>query len=262
VERSRAVITATVAEPLGISLEEALIAMEAAYLAKLAEAFATALEHPESTTIAAFGGAGPMSASGAAHLKGVKSVLVPKLAAIFSAFGITFSDIGQTYEAALTEATSEAANAVHDSLLARAERDMFQEGYELAGCALEWALVVEEPDGTLVCETPYTYGDAPAVGAGRHGAIKLKVTAALPHGSLVENESLTKRPAVASGTRQVRSSADRVDEIPVYSLVDQEPGATASGPAIVEGPFFTARVLDGWQLDVTAGGDLMLHDAH
>jgi N-methylhydantoinase A/oxoprolinase/acetone carboxylase beta subunit len=261
-ERSRTVIIASVAEPLGISLEEALVEMEAAYLARLAEAFTTALEYPEGTTIAAFGGAGPMSAAGAARLKGVKNVLVPKLAAIFSAFGITFSDIGQTYEGGLGESTSEAARSVHDSLLERAERDMFQEGYELAGCALEWALVVEEPDGTLVSETSYTCGDAPVVGAGRHGALKLKVTAALPHGNLAENESVTKRPAVASGTRQVRSSATRVDEIPVYRLVDQDPGATASGPAIVEGPFFTARVLDGWQLDVTAGGDLMLHDTH
>jgi N-methylhydantoinase A len=48
----------------------------------------------------------------------------------------------------------------------------------------------------------------------------------------------------------------------VYSLPDQQPGATAQGPAIVEGPFFTARVLDGWHLQVTAGGDLLLTDTH
>jgi N-methylhydantoinase A len=48
----------------------------------------------------------------------------------------------------------------------------------------------------------------------------------------------------------------------VYSLTDQQPGATAHGPAIVEGPFFTARVLDGWNLQVTAGGDLLLTDTH
>ena len=40
---------------------------------------------------------------------------------------------------------------------------MFQEGYELAGCTLEWALVGEEPDGTLISEIPYAYGDAPRV---------------------------------------------------------------------------------------------------
>ena len=62
--------------------------------------------------------------------------------------------------------------------------------------------------------------------------------------------------------RQVRSSATQIDDVPVYSLLDQEPGASAVGPAIVEGPFFTARVLDGWRLAVTAGGDLRLTDTH
>jgi N-methylhydantoinase A len=261
-ERSRAVITATVAEPLGISLEEALVEMEAAYFSAVADAFADVIEAPESSTIAAFGGAGPMSACGAARLKNVKSVLVPKLAAVFSAFGISFSDIGQNYEGSLAESTSEAAESVHDSLLERAERDMFQEGHELAACSLLWTLVVEESDGTLVSETPYTYGDAPAVCAGQHGSLKLNVTAQLPHAGLFHNESLPARQAVASSTRRVRSSASRVDVVPVYSLVDQEPGASAHGPAIVEGPFFTARVLDGWRLEVTAGGDLRLTDTH
>ena len=261
-ERSKAVILATVAEPLGVGLEEALVQMEAAYFATIAKAFADVIEDPADTTIAAFGGAGPMSACGAARLNNVRTVLVPKLAAVFSAFGISFSDIGQSYEVGLSEPSIEAAKSVHDMLVERAERDMFQEGHELAACTLQWSLVVEEADGTLVSETPYTYGDAPAVGAGQPASLKLDVTFELPHASLAGNTSLASHPAVASGTRQVRSSATQVDEVPVYSLLDQEPGATAVGPAIVEGPFFTARVLDGWKLDVTAAGDLMLTDIH
>jgi len=261
-DRSKTVITATVAEPLGVSLEEALLEMEAAYFATTAASFADAIEDAADTTVAAFGGAGPMSACGAARLNGVKTVLIPKLAAIFSAFGISFSDIGQSYEIALSDATADAAKQLHDSLLERAERDMFQEGHELAACALVWSVVVEDEDGSLVSEAPYGYGDTAAVSPGQHAALKLTVTAPLPHAVLAGDEQLTPRPAVVSGTRQVRSSADHVDEVPVYSLLEQQPGATALGPAIVEGPFFTARVLAGWQLDVTAGGDLMLTDTH
>ena len=236
--------------------------MEAAYFATVARSFADEIDSAGDTTLAAFGGAGPMSACGAARLNGVKTVLIPKLAAIFSAFGISFSDIGQHYEVALAEPSSEAAEAAHDSLLERAERDMFQEGHELAACALEWTVVVEETDGTLVSESPYAYGDSPSVGAGQHGSLELTVTAALPHAALASDELLAPRPAVASGTRKVRSTADHVHDVPVYTLLEQAPGATAQGPAIVEGPFFTARVLAGWQLDVTAGGDLMLTDTH
>jgi len=259
-ERSKAVILATVAEPLGVGLEEALVEMEAAYFATIAKSFAAVIGDPADTTIAAFGGAGPMSACGAARLNNVKTVLVPKLAAVFSAFGISFSDIGRSYEVGLSEPTVEAAQSVHDMLVERAERDMFQEGHDLAACTLQWSLVVEEADGTLVSEAPYTYGDAPAVGAGQPASLTLVVTFELPHASLAANTSLASHPAVASGTRQVRSSATEVDEVSVYALLDQKPGATALGPSIVEGTFFTARVLDGWKLDVTAAGDLMLTD--
>jgi N-methylhydantoinase A len=261
-DRSKAVITATVAEPLGVSLEEALLKMEAAYFATTAASFADAIEDPADTTVAAFGGAGPMSACGAARLNGVKAVLIPRLAAIFSAFGISFSDIGQSYEIGLSDPSSDAAKELHDSLLQRAERDMFQEGHELAACALVWTMVVDDEDGTSVSETPYSYGDAPAVGPGQHAALKLSVTAALPHAVLAGDERLSPRPAVALGTRQVRSNVNQVEDVPVFSLLEQQLGATAQGPAIVEGPFFTARVLAGWKFDVTAGGDLMLTDIH
>ena len=189
-------------------------------------------------------------------------LLVPKLAAIFSAYGISFSDLGQSYEVGLSELSAEATKSVHDLLAARAQRDMFQEGHELAACELQWSLVVEEADGTLVSETPYAYGDAPALGGGQPASMKLDVTFELPHATLTGNTSITPHAAGASGTRQVRSSATQVDEVLVYSLLDQQPGATALGPAIVEGPFFTARVLDGWTLEVTAAGDLMLTDTH
>jgi len=62
--------------------------------------------------------------------------------------------------------------------------------------------------------------------------------------------------------RAVRSDAQHVDDVSVYYLDDQQPGAHADGPAIVEGPFFTARVPAGWRLDVTSNGDLILTDTH
>lgn len=261
-ERSRAVITATIAQPLGITLEGALVEMEAVYFATLAASFASAIGDPSETTLAAFGGAGPMSACGAAQINGISKVLVPKLAAIFSAYGISFSDIGQTYEAMLAKGSDKAVKAAYDSLLERAERDMFQEGYELAACSLDWTLIVEKDDGTLVSSSTYLDGAVPVIRTGEHGLLKLSVTAALPHAAIAADAELTATSAVAAGMRTVRSSAICVDDVPVFSLLAQKPGATAAGPAIVEGPFFTARVLAGWKFDVTAGGDLLLTHSH
>jgi N-methylhydantoinase A/oxoprolinase/acetone carboxylase beta subunit len=261
-ERSRAVITATIAQPLGITLEGALVEMEAVYFATLAASFASAIGDPSETTLAAFGGAGPMSACGAAQINGISKVLVPKLAAIFSAYGISFSDIGQTYEAMLAKGSDKAVKAAYDSLLERAERDMFQEGYELAACSLDWTLIVEKDDGTLVSSSTYLDGAVPVIRTGEHGLLKLSVTAALPHAAIAADAELTATSAVAAGMRTVRSSAICVDDVPVFSLLAQKPGATVAGPAIVEGPFFTARVLAGWKFDVTAGGDLLLTHSH
>ncbi|MFJ5837658.1 hydantoinase/oxoprolinase family protein [Streptomyces shenzhenensis] len=258
-ERSRTVVTETVADPLGISLEEALVRMEQAFFEALSSAFAHLVQ--ENTTLAAFGGAGPMSATGAARPAGVKRVLVPRTAAVFSALGISFSDIGKTYEAGVPEPTTAATRTTYGELLGRAERDMFQEGYTLADCDASWQVVVEEEDGTPVSRAPYRPGDA--VGhPERRVSLQLTITAPLPHPELTADQEVESRPASSVGSRSVRSAADRVDEVPVHVLTELSPGDTGAGPAIVEGPFFTARVLPGWTFRVTSGGDLLLHDTH
>jgi N-methylhydantoinase A/oxoprolinase/acetone carboxylase beta subunit len=255
--RSEAVIRTTIAEPLGISLEEALTEMEHAYYATMATAVAHVAN--EGTTLAAFGGAGPMSACGAAELAGIRTVLVPRMAAVFSAFGISFSDIGKTYEAPVEDCTASALSTLHDRLVVRAERDMFQEGYPLEGCTQRWTLVGEDAQGETVDDAPYVRGDAPRVRGGQL-SLRLEVTADLPHSPLSDGSAVVRRAALSTRGRSVRMSAHQVAELPVYVLDDQPRGAHAVGPAIVEGPFFTARVSPGWEIDVTANGDLILND--
>ncbi|MGY3318683.1 hydantoinase/oxoprolinase family protein [Arthrobacter sp. TE12232] len=260
-ERSRAVITEVIAEPLGITLNDALIRMEAAYFERMAQSFAADVEDADATTVAAFGGAGPMSACGAARIAGVRRVLVPKMAAVFSAFGIGFSDVAQTYEANVAGMGAQDFGATKAMLLARAARDMFQEGHEIDDCRLEWNVVLEDAEGQLVSELPYLASD-PQPGTSEHNTM-LTLTARyeLPHASIRRAESVATTAAVAASTRKVRSAVDKVDEVQVFDLDSQTAGASASGPAIVEGPYFTARVPHGWVFDVTVSGDLMLTDS-
>ncbi|CAN5420801.1 hydantoinase/oxoprolinase family protein [soil metagenome] len=258
-DRARAAILETVADPLGIGVEEALLLMEAAYFETIASVITDLAQ--EDTTLAAFGGAGPMSACGAARLAGVKRVLIPRLAAVFSAFGISFSDIGKSYAVGVSDPTADSTAATYDDMLVRAERDMFQEGYQLADCHTEWLLAEETADGDTVATKPYRRGDPVAAGTAQL-SLRLDVTAALPQPVLVSDSTVTPVDAVSDGVRAVRSGANRVDEVSVYRLDDQQPGARSVGPAIVEGPFFTARVPAGWRLDVTSNGDLILTDTH
>lgn len=256
-DRARAAVKETVADPLGVSIEEALILMESAYFQATASSFAHLAD--SDTTLAAFGGAGPMSACGAAHIAGVSRVLIPRLAAVFSAFGIGFSDIGKSYEAGIVDGSAEEMTKVYDGMLARAERDLFQEGFELGECTQQWSVTAEDADGDLISATSYRPGDTVAE-AGAQVSLRLDVVASLPHTQLDLASDVEPSPASPAGTRNVRSAAGRVDTVPVYILADQLPGAEATGPAIVEGPFFTARVLAGWYLNVTSSGDLILTD--
>ena len=75
--------------------------MEAAYFERIAAVLRRRRRRSaRRTTIAAFGGAGPMSACGAARTRRrAPRAECPKMAAVFSAFGIGFSDIAQSYEA-------------------------------------------------------------------------------------------------------------------------------------------------------------------
>lgn len=260
-ERARAVITSTVAEPLGISLDEALILMERTYAEQMASAFSGTIQDADTTTLAAFGGGGPMSACLAARIAGVRHVLIPRLAAVFSAFGISFSDISQTYEIDITGASAAQIDEARLEMEGRAVRDMFQEGHTINECDLDWTLVIENADGSLARESLFDETTTPQITDGQLALLSLKCTYALPHPTLPGNHEQSKSKAVAAGTRSVRSSADLVDQIPVYQLEEQAPGATAAGPAIVEGPFFTTRVPAGWVLDISAAGDLLLSDS-
>ena len=238
-DRARAVIAKTIAEPLGISLDEALISMESTYSNRLAESFAHLVDPARDTTLAAFGGGGPMNACSAARTAGVRHVLVPRLAAVFSAYGISFSDIAQSYETTITGLSPQAIAAAREQMQTDASRDMFQEGHDIADCDLAWSTLTEDD----------------------HEVLLLTATYRLPHPELDENTQTEHSNAVSSGTRRVRASATDVDMVEVYQLDAQAPGAQAAGPAIVEGPFFTARVPHGWTLSISTSGDLLLSDA-
>jgi N-methylhydantoinase A len=260
-ERSRRVVQSTVAEPLGAPLDEALALMEEAYLGTVAAALRSARPAPD-TVVAAFGGAGPMTMCGAAREAGVNRVLVPRTAAVFSAFGIGYSDITQRYEQPLPDAA--AVPQVVRELRERAGRDMYAEGVDLADCVQVWRLRLEGDGTESTVDLSDPAGASAHLRAGRRdgelASLALTVVAALPHVSAAEVGDVAGSAAVRSGTRAVRQRDGGAAELPLIALVDQPPGARVDGPAVIEGPFFTMRLPAGWQAQTTAAGDLLLTD--
>ena len=269
-ERSRKAVQAHIADPLGVGIDEALARMEEAYLQRLADALRTEEVAPD-TVIAAFGGAGPMSVCGAARQAGVKHVFIPRTAAVFSAFGIGFSDISQTYEYPLTEAGAETLAEAIRELRLRGARDMYAEGVEAGDCAESLRLRIEHGviDGRAGGDTVIDLSavdDFAAVtahlGDGDVASLELSLLAPLPHVVTGGGLDVAAQPAAPSGARVVRGRTGNAVELPVFTLLDQPCGAQGAGPAVIEGPFFTMRLPEGWQFQITAAGDLLLADTH
>jgi N-methylhydantoinase A/oxoprolinase/acetone carboxylase beta subunit len=257
VERSRKAVQATVADPLGLTLDAALARMEAAYLDQVAQALRTEPLTAD-TVVAAFGGAGPMTVCGAAERAGIRKAIIPRTAAVFSAYGIGFSDISQHYEAPLS--TVDDAEEVAEQLRQRARRDMFAEGVDLDACVESFRLVIARGEDEALVELADPGDLARHVREGDVASLELSLVSTLPHVVIGGDGTVGESAAVAAGSRSVLDGAAGSADLPVYELVDQPPGAHARGPAVIEGPFFTMRVPGGWHFHTTAAGDLLLTD--
>ena len=264
-DRSQKVIEDKIAGPLGASLDETLTRMEQAFAETIARALAGSTTVTGDTVLAAFGGAGPMAICAAARQAGARHVLIPRMAAVFSAFGIGFSDIGQRYEQPLTAVDYATIKQTADQLLALGARDMFAEGVDPSACVPRFRLTVEREDEERVIELDELHDATAHLSPGDRASLELVLLAPLPHVALGETGDIPASAAQPEGARELRDGSDGTgvgghQEAPVYALEGQRPGARGTGPAVIEGPFFTMRVPEGWQFDITAAGDLRLTD--
>lgn len=246
VERARRAVAANIAEPLGIDADAAVVRMEDAWVAAVAKGVTGYATIDAGTVLAAFGGAGPFVICRVAEALGVGSVLIPKLAAIFSAFGIGFSDIGQSYEAPIGDDPA----AVLAALRQQAQRGMVAENIDPAEC--EQSLNVVTRDGSAETVRSYDPGAIPA-----NASLRLDIVHRLPHPTLTGRFGEAGCPAKAAGNRPLQIGGSR-QSVPLYRTADLFPGAGAAGPAVLEDEYFTCRIDPGWRFDANAAGDILL----
>ncbi|CBG39762.1 hydantoinase/oxoprolinase family protein [Helicobacter mustelae] len=254
-DRAVQVITENIANKLGLKLEDTLLKMEEVYAERLAECLKDKVQ--KDTVLAAFGGGGPMSACAAARKAGIKTVIVPKLAAVFSAYGISFSDVAQSFERDITGLNKAQIEEIKKEVHDHAKRYMYQEGYSIDDCKTNWDVIVENADGSESHVT--TLDDTTQLNKDQRRILAYRVRYELSHPILHATMPKHKKEVKVSGTREVIGEHG-VHHDPIINLSEQETAASTHGPAIVEGPFFTARVPKGWSLLVTDNGDLILKD--
>lgn len=259
VERARAAIADKVATPLGIPVDDAVTRMEEAWVGKIVENLGLYTAITPDTVLAAFGGAGPFAVCRVAEVAGMRRVVIPALAAVFSAFGIGFSDIGHQFSARLQSNDADGLAKCRAILLERAQRGMYAEGATLEECVVEQTLNVAGADGERAL--PLANGQLPGgLDDGSELSLSLTVVKPVAHASIRGRFGQAAVPAVQGGTRKVLVAGTRA-ELPLYQVEQQPTGATARGPAVLEEAFFTCRVDAGWRFEINDAGDILLERA-
>ena len=235
-ERAREAVGERIGKPLGLTEADATDAMEAAWVAKVAASLCEYAPITPGTTLAAFGGAGPFVVCKIAEAAGIREVFIPGLAAVFSAFGIGFSDIGHEYTTSLSDERTETLAAGRGLLRGRVQRGMAAEGADIADCRLDESVTVEP---------------------GGRRSLALTAVKPLAHARIGGQFDSKTHEALASGARRLRIGGGE-REVPLYRVEEQTEGAAASGPAVLEEAFFTCRIEAGWRFDINDAGDIRL----
>ena len=259
-DRAATAVSVNVAEPLGVTLEEALLQMELAFEEKIAGELHRVTKVSKDSVLLAFGGAGPLNACGVAEKAGISKVAIPHMAAVFSAYGIGSCDVSQRYTEALTALTQRGLDDALAVLHAKAGRDMYAEGYDKGAYDTVANLVATAANGH---ETSQPLGATPTFPPEFAAAalVELELTAVkrLRADSSSKATVTAGAAAKAVGMRNILVRGQGRIDVPVYQLATLKAGDHAAGPAIVEEDYFTCRVLQGWDFVISDAGDIILN---
>ena len=139
-EASRRALEAAVARPLGLALEHAAWGARQVAIANMIRAIrAVSSERgrdPREYALFAFGGNGALFASGMAEELGMKTIVIPPAAGLFSAFGLLYAEIehhySRTVRRVLRDADPASIDTVYRELEAQAEAQLEADGFDTA----------------------------------------------------------------------------------------------------------------------------------
>jgi N-methylhydantoinase A len=238
---------------------------------------------PRDFTLVAFGGGGGMHAVALATELGIRKVVVPRAADVFSAWGMLMSDLRRDYFVtrllSLAPGSADQVGALLDEVSAIAADRFAQEGIEAVQFLRygnlryenqEHSVEVLLPDGPIdaaalhetierfhgAYEREYTYRlDAPVEFVGTH-IVTIADVGKLQPSPLPRTGRLLG--AARKGGRSVDYAADGIHHAEVYDGDLLEPGMRLEGPAIIETKGGTVVVHPDNDLVVDDYGNLII----
>ncbi|MFN0073422.1 MAG: hydantoinase/oxoprolinase family protein [Chloroflexota bacterium] len=279
-----------VAEPLGLSVDEAAAGVIRLINVEMAQGVRTVSSERgydlRDFALVAFGGAGPLHAGELAVELGLPCVIVPRYPGLTSALGLLMCDVKHDYARSRLEPLDQvdpgAAERVFDELDAQAMAELQAEGFTAGDVQLThqldvryagqgYELRVDVPPGPI---TPATLNVVRGAfddlherlhGHRAEGAPVEVVTywtiglARVPTVSLEPRARSGTDAAIArKGTRRAWFRDLGWVECPLYERERLQPGARLSGPAIVEQVDSTTVVHPGQELEVDAYDNMLI----
>jgi N-methylhydantoinase A/acetophenone carboxylase len=283
-DQARRAIAARIADPLGVSTEEAALAVKAQVDRTMGQEVAGLKSEVWSEAaeplMVAYGGAGPAHACGVAEVAGLSRIIFTRHSAVFSAFGSSSLDVGHVYyrrvdrELAAGQGLEDLAEPI-EAMKAEAKKDMRGEGF--GGEDIFWLVelfvrgqggrrevrVATDPgffdDPELIGEVVQRAGDQLAALGDQPDAGLVITTVSLVARAGITHYRIEEQPmdgpedpgTALKGSRPAYlKSGGPAEDVPVYDLDRLVPGNVLPGPALVEGRETTALVPGGWRLGV------------
>lgn len=292
---SREAIRTRIAEPLGLSVEDAAAAIYAIQNAQtgdlLRKAVVEAGHDPREFVLYAFGGAGPAHCAGYAAELGVAQVVVPlgQVASAFSAYGLAASDIALAAElsdpsafpmdpVAVEKNFAQLESQVREGLDRQGVRfvrvELFREidmrySMQLAELAapVDDGPVDEAQIAAIAERFERRYAEMYGRGSGFRAAgmqaitYRVRTVGILPFSPALPAIAQADGPAAdaaRTGSRPIRLGGDRYTDTDIYDYARLRAGHRIPGPAIVEVPTTTVVVPAGATGTVDRLGNLII----
>jgi N-methylhydantoinase A len=285
---ARQAVSEQVATPLGVSVEEAALAVFQVVNAAMASAVREFLyergQDPKEFVLVAAGGAGPLHAAHVARDLGAGTVLVPRDSALFSAVGLLVADLKhdfvQTFFHQLPDLDMARVREIFASMRERGEAVLGEEG--IPGDKRQWQYSADLRYERQVHEIEVPFSDEMLSGAaGPIGAAfaarhreaygyelaqspiefvnaRLSAIGETPYFWFPELPKMSASASPHTTRPMVLPSAPEGVSAPVYDADALGFGMELNGPAMVEGPRLSLLVPADTTLSVNRWGDFVL----
>jgi N-methylhydantoinase A len=282
VEKARAAISAQVATPLGLAVEEAargvLAIVDSNMVGALRVVSVERGHDPRQFTLVPFGGAGPLHGCALAELIGISRVMIPTAPGVLCADGLLAADLKAEFSRTLPTAGPvdlQQAGAIFAELAQRADAWLAAEDVAPAdraqarvalmryrGQGSEIAVDWRDPRTSAAIEEAFAAAHESLYGFRLDAPIEL-VTLRVEAAGRIETPRAEPLPASSGNAiapiahRRVAFAAGRVD-VPVFARASFGAGDTLAGPALVTQLDTTTLVAPGWTLTAHTSGALLL----